>query len=171
MDRQELKKAIEAIIFYSKKPVTLRRLVGNLEEADVETIKSVIAEITADSAANHGFCLQEIAGGYMFLTNPVYAAWIEKLEAKEPTVKLSNAALETLAIIAFKQPITRAEIEAIRGVGCLPVINGLVEKNLVTIKGRSEELGAPLLYGTTREFLEYFGLGSVGDLPKAEELK
>jgi segregation and condensation protein B len=171
VERQELKKAIEAIIFYSKKPVTLRRLTTNITEADAETIKSVLDEIMAQTTADHGFTLQDIAGGYMFLSNPAYAAWIERFEAKEPVVKLSNAALETLAIIAFKQPITRAEIEAIRGVGCLPVINGLVEKNLVTIKGRSEELGAPLLYGTTREFLEYFGLGSVNDLPKGEELK
>lgn len=170
MEKQELKKVIEAIIFYASKPISLRKISANLPDIETDAIREVIDEIEKESAENHGFCLSKIAGGYLFLTNEKYADWIRKVEEKDRDVKLSNAALETLAIIAFKQPITRAEVEAIRGVGCLQVITGLVEKKLVTIKGRSEDLGAPLLYGTTREFLQFFGLESIKDLPSPEEL-
>ena len=107
----------------------------------------------------------------MFLTDDKWAEWIERFESREKQIKLSNAALETLAIIAFKQPVIRAEVEAIRGVGCSQVINGLIEKKLITVKGRSSELGAPLLYGTTKDFLTYFGLSSLKDLPAPEELE
>ncbi len=170
MDPKDLKKAIEAIIFYSSKPISLRKISANLPDIGTDDIRAVIEEIRKDFAEHHGFGLQQVAGGYIFLTDATFAEWIQKFEGKETSVKLSNAALETLAITAFKQPITRAEIEAIRGVGCLQVINGLIEKKLVTIKGRSSELGAPLLYGTTRDFLQYFGLGSIKDLPAPDEM-
>jgi len=167
---ETLKKILEAIIFYSSKPVSLKRLAAHLPEAGTERIRGLLEEMMKEYEEHHGFLLKKIAGGYMFLTDERWAEWIERFESHEKQMKLTNAALETLAIIAFKQPVTRAEIEAIRGVGSAQVINGLIEKKLVTIKGRSSELGAPLLYGTTREFLEYFGLNSIRDLPKPEEL-
>ncbi len=170
MERSELKKTVEAVIFYSKKPISLRKISANLPEVDIEDIRGVVAEIEKDFKENHGFNLSKVAGGYLFLTDPSYAGLIQKMEARQKNIKLSNAALETLAIIAFKQPITRAEVEVIRGVGCQPVVNGLIEKKLITTKGRSSELGAPLLYGTTKEFLQFFGLNSLKDLPSPEEL-
>lgn len=171
MEMQELKKAIEAIIFYARKPVSIRKLSANLTEVNIDNIRQAVIEIQKDFSEHHGFSLNQIAGGYLFLTNEKYAEWIKKVEGKPSAVKLSSAALETMAIIAFKQPVTRAEIEAIRGVGCSQVINGLIEKKLVTIKGRkNDELGSPLLYGTTNEFLQHFGLNSIKDLPSPDEL-
>ena len=171
MEDAELKKMMEAVIFYSSKPVSIRRISANLPEVEIEKIKEIITQIQEECEKNHGYILKQIAGGYMFLTDEKWAEWIERFESREKQIKLSNAALETLAIIAFKQPVTRAEVEAIRGVGCSQVINGLIEKKLVTVKGRSSELGAPLLYGSTKDFLTYFGLSSLKDLPSHEELE
>jgi len=168
LDDVDLKKMIEAVIFYSSKPISLRRISSNLPEVETDTIREIIRKIQEDFKDNHGFGLKQIAGGYLFLTDEKWADWIERFKSRQKEIKLSNAALETLAIIAFKQPVTRAEIESIRGVGCSQVINGLIEKKLVTVKGRSSELGAPLMYGTTRDFLSYFGLGSIKDLPAPE---
>lgn len=168
LDSTDLKKMIEAVIFYSSKPVSLRKISSNLPEVETETIREIIGQIQEEFKDNHGFTLKQIAGGYLFLTDEKWANWIERFQSHQKEIKLSNAALETLAIIAFKQPVIRAEIENIRGVGCSQVINGLIEKKLVTVKGRSSELGAPLMYGTTRDFLTYFGLGSVKDLPMPE---
>lgn len=170
LDDSDLKKIIEAVIFYSKKPVSLRKLSANIPEAETDRIREILTSIGDECEENHGFKLAKIAGGYLFLTDETWAEWIKRFESQSSEVKLSNAALETLAIIAFKQPVTRAEVEAIRGVGCSQVINGLIEKKLVTIKGRSPELGAPLLYGITKEFLSFFGLDSVRDLPAPDEL-
>ena len=171
LEDTELKKMIEAVIFYSSKPVSVRRISANLPEVETDKIKEIISQIQEECERSHGFALKQIAGGYMFLTDEKWTEWIERFESREKQIKLSNAALETLAIIAFKQPVTRAEVEAIRGVGCSQVINGLIEKKLLTVKGRSSELGAPLLYGTTKDFLTYFGLGSLKDLPSPEELE
>ena len=167
----DLERIIEVMIFRADKPLSLRKMATYMPEFDINRIKKALKVLQTRYENEHGIGLQQISGGYLFLTKPEYASWLSRMDtAKEKIVKLSNAALETLAIIAFKQPITRAEVEEIRGVGSSQVINGLVEKNFVTIKGRSTELGAPLLYGTTKEFLDFFGLNSIKDLPVPDEL-
>lgn len=117
------------------------------------------------------FRIEQIAGGYRIMTLAEFAPVLAAFHRSRNSTRLSRAAVETLAIIAYRQPITRAHLEAIRGVGCGEVLRSLVERKLVTIKGRSEELGRPILYGTTREFLDAFGLASLKDLPTATELQ
>ena len=117
------------------------------------------------------FQIEEIAGGYQLFTKPEYYEWVAKLRKKSGETKLSQASLETLAIIAYKQPILRADLESIRGVQSGQIIRLLMEKDLVKVIGRDESLGHPLLYGTTKKFLEYFGLKDLQDLPKIEELE
>jgi len=117
------------------------------------------------------FRIEPVAGGYRVMTLSKYAPDVARLRNAKVSAKLSRASVETLAIIAYKQPITRAELEAIRGVSCGEVLKSLLERRLVTIKGRAEELGRPMLYGTTREFLDHFGLPSIKDLPTVEELR
>ena len=117
------------------------------------------------------FRIETIAGGLQMLTLPEYNAWLKKLIKVRGETKLSPAALETLAIIAYKQPMMRVDIESVRGVAVGEMVRQLIDKGLVKIVGRAEELGRPLLYGTTRKFLETFGLGSLKDLPTAEDLK
>ena len=116
------------------------------------------------------FCIEQLAGGYQILTLPSFKQTVAALHKTRADQKLSASALETLAIIAYKQPIMRAEVEAIRGVASGEMIRSLMDKHLVKIVGRAEELGRPMLYGTTKTFLEVFGLASLKDLPKAEEL-
>jgi segregation and condensation protein B len=115
------------------------------------------------------FAVEEIAGGFQLLTRPEFGLWISRLHSRQQSDSLSKAALETLAIVAYRQPITRAEVDDIRGVQCGPVLRGLVDRRLIKVVGRSEELGRPLLYGTTRRFLEVFGLKSLSELPKRAE--
>jgi segregation and condensation protein B len=117
------------------------------------------------------FQIEEIANGFQLLSRPEYHEWISKIRKKSGESKLSQQALETLSIIAYKQPIIRAEIEAIRGVQSGQMIRTLIEKGLVKITGRDEVLGRPLLYGTTTKFLDHFGLKSIKDLPKVEDLE
>ncbi|MHC4647145.1 MAG: SMC-Scp complex subunit ScpB, partial [Planctomycetota bacterium] len=122
-------------------------------------------------ASSNAFRIEQIAGGYQMLTLSPYNHWLRKLLRVREDSKLSGAALETLAIIAYKQPVMRADIEAIRGVAAGEIIRNLMYKGLVKIVGRAEVLGRPMLYGTTKKFLETFGLNSLKDLPKIEELK
>ena len=117
------------------------------------------------------FRIIEIAGGYQFATRPDVAAYVSRLYKDRSRRRLSGAALETLSIIAYKQPVSKSDIENIRGVNCDEVIKSLLEKNLITITGRAESVGRPLLYGTTQDFLRHFGLGSMRDLPKPREIE
>jgi segregation and condensation protein B len=117
------------------------------------------------------FRIEAVSGGFRVMTLPKFAPQIAVLHRRQASAKLSRASVETLAIIAYKQPITRAELEAIRGVSCGEVLKSLIDRRLVTIKGRAEELGRPMLYGTTKTFLDHFGLASVKDLPTLAELK
>jgi len=121
-------------------------------------------------ATGRSFTIEAVAGGYRLMTRPRYASVVAAFHRSRAPTKLSRAALETLAIVAYKQPITRASLEAIRGVGCGEVLRSLIERKLVTITGRAEELGRPMLYGTTRHFLDTFGLASIKDLPTSGEL-
>jgi segregation and condensation protein B len=161
--------ALEAMLFATHHPLTAGRL---SELLDLETTKPIRRAIKAlneqYTQSNRSFRIEQVAGGYQILTLPKFAEQLKKLHQREADAKLTKPALETLAIIAYKQPILRAEIEAIRGVACGETIRSLMEKHLVKIAGRAEEPGRPILYGTTKRFLELFGLNSLKDLPQSE---
>jgi len=162
---------IEAVLFASDEPLSEARL-SNIVETGVRQIRRYIKSLNDKyQANNNAFRIEQIAGGYQMLTLGAYNHWLKKLLRVRSETKLSPAALETLAIIAYKQPVMRADIEAIRGVAAGEIIRGLCYKGLVKIVGRAEVLGRPMLYGTTRKFLEVFGLNSLKDLPKIGELK
>ena len=137
-----------------------------------EQIAMLVAELNKQfDATQRSFRVELLAGGYRVMTLPAYAQTLAIFHKRQTSAKLSRPAVETLAIIAYKQPMTRAELESIRGVSCGEVLKTLLEKRLVTIKGRAEELGRPMLYGTTTQFLNHFGLASIKDLPAPTELK
>lgn len=162
---------IEAILFASDESLTDSRL-ANIVETTAKQVRQSIASLNEKyESCNNAFRIEQIAGGYQMLTLSSYNRWLKKMLRVRGDTKLSPAAMETLAIIAYKQPIIRADIEAIRGVAVGEVVRSLMYKGLVKIVGRAEVLGRPMLYGTTRKFLEVFGLNSLKDLPKAEELK
>jgi len=162
---------IEAVLFASDESLTPARLAG-IVETGVKQVREHIENLNKKyQAANSAFRIEQIAGGYQMLTLSPYNHWLKKLLRVRSDGKLSPAALETLAIVAYKQPVMRADIEVIRGVAVGEVLRGLMYKGLVKIVGRAEVLGRPMLYGTTKKFLEIFGLNSLKDLPKIEELK
>ncbi len=166
---KETRSIIESLLFVSKEPLTLKTLSLILEVPEND-IKPLIEELTTQyNSADHGINISIVANGYQMHTRPEFAPYIEKLYRPQNTYGLSRAALETLAIIAYKQPVTRAEIEAIRGVKTESSIGTLVEKNLVREVGRKEGPGRPVLFGTTDSFLRYFGLKSISELPDPEK--
>ncbi len=167
MAEPDTKHIVEAILFSSSEPLTLASLTGVLEGIDGRTARKAIAELNEEyEQTGRSFHIREIAGGFQLMTRPEFSAWVDNLHRVERKTKLSQAALESLALIAHRQPITRAEIESIRGVQCGDILRSLIEKRLVKIAGRKDAPGRPLLYGTTRFFLEHFGLGSLDDLGK-----
>lgn len=174
MEPQELHRVIEAMIFVAEEPLTLSALELVFAEVDVEktairdAVHAIIAEYQARDVG--GIELREVAGGYQFRTKPAVASWIQRLNVPKPT-RLSQAAMETLAIIAYRQPAVRAEIEDIRGVDCGGVLKTLLERNVIKIVGKREEPGTPLLYGTTKEFLSLFNLGTLSDLPSLRDFR
>jgi segregation and condensation protein B len=162
---------VEAILFASDESLTAERL-ADIVGMSVKQLRQHIKNLNDKyQANNNAFRIEQIAGGYQMLTLSDYNHWLKKLLRIRSDTKLSPAALETLAIIAYKQPVIRADVEAIRGVQVGEIIRNLMYKGLVKIVGRAEVLGRPMLYGTTRKFLEVFGLNSLKDLPKIEELK
>ncbi len=172
MDIAELKPIVEAIIFAAEgpvKPATLAECLGSVNGFDFDT---VIQQLNAEyEQSGRAIQIVKVAGGYQMTTRPQYASWIQRLYAGRTSSRLSRAALETLAIIAFKQPISKAEIAAIRGVNSDGVIKNLLERRLITISGRGEGIGRPLLYSTTPEFLQYFGINDISDLPRPREIE
>jgi len=170
MEVKEVKSLIEALLFVSGEPLSAADLktATEIPEADIRQILGDM--ITEYREKDMGLLILEIAGGYQMVTNPSYAQWIRKFRNTSTSNKLSAPALETLAIIAYNQPLIKAEIEQIRGVGADGVIKTLLDKRLIKIMGRKEVPGKPLLYGTTREFLQYFGLKDLTDLPTLKEL-
>lgn len=162
---------IEAILFATDEPITDSRLASIVETSSKQVRESIESLNAKYEAGNNAFRIEQIAGGYQMLTLNLYNSWLKKMLHARSDSKLSPAALETLAIIAYKQPVIRADIEAVRGVAAGEVLRSLMYKGLVRIAGRAEILGRPMLYGTTKKFLEVFGLNSLKDLPKAEELK
>ncbi|SHI74161.1 condensin subunit ScpB [Malonomonas rubra DSM 5091] len=164
----ELRTLIEAYIFAADAPLTLDRLCLLLEKPRAE-VRPVIEQLLADySGEERGFYLAEVAGGYQFRTATELGPWLRKLSKDRP-FRFSQAALEALAIIAYRQPVTRAEVEYLRGVDSGGVIKSLLEKNLLRILGKKDVPGRPLMYGTSRHFLELFGLRELQDLPTLKE--
>jgi segregation and condensation protein B len=167
---QNYKSAIEAILFVSEKPVVLDQLKDVFPELKPSQIHDVIKQLQEEYVNREaGMVIVEIAGGFQMLSNSHVAAYIREFYKTKTKEKLSKPALESLAIIAYKQPVGRAEVEVIRGVNSDGTIAHLLNKGLIKITGRKEVPGRPFLYGTTKEFLEYFGLKSLEDLPKIEE--
>jgi len=166
-----MKKTIEALLFVSQGPLTIDGIQKVLEQSTPEEILAAINELNSEySERQSPIEIIEIAGGWQMATKKEYAPFIKKMYKKETTIKLSNSAMETLAIIAYKQPVTRGEMEQIRGVESSGVVRTLIEKNLVRICGKKDTVGNPVLYGTTQQFLIYFGLKSADDLPSLEEI-
>jgi segregation and condensation protein B len=162
-------RTLEALLFSTHHPLTAGRLAELLELESTKPIRRAIKELNEQYVdSDRSFRIEQVAGGYQLLTVPEFGDILKKLHQREVDAKLTKAALETLAIIAYKQPILRADIEAIRGVACGETIRSLMEKHLVKIAGRAEIPGRPILYGTTKRFLELFGLNSLKDLPQGE---
>jgi segregation and condensation protein B len=166
----DLKAIVEALIFASPEPVTLKSLVKLLDTEPKEDIVAAIEELRRDYQEPGGLQMVDVAGGYQIVTRPELHEWVRRLFHERTTQKLSVASLETLAVIAYKQPVTGPEIAEIRGVNTAGVVGTLLERKLVRIVGRKQVVGRPFLYGTTREFLERFGLNDLSDLPKVEDL-
>ena len=166
-----LKPIVEALIFASPEPVTPKTLYKLLEGETREDVDAALAAVRADYEAPRGLQLVEVAGGYQIVTRPELHEWVRKLFHDRTTQKLSVQSLETLAVIAYKQPVTSAEIAEIRGVTSSGgVLSTLIERRLIKTVGRKQVVGRPFMYATTREFLERFGLSDLSDLPKVEEL-
>jgi len=170
---------IEVLIFSSDEPISENEIIRAIKGIDGEDI-----EITSDNISEtvdllnksyeengRSFRIKKIANGFVFVTTEIFAKYVGYLSSEKSKRRLSQAALETLAIIAYKQPVTKPELEQIRGVNSDYILTSLLEKNLITIIGRAESIGRPLLYGTTTEFLKYFGLYNLSDLPKPREIE
>lgn len=171
MEDRDKKYLLEAILFLSGEPVMLSSLKDVTEIQDTE-LKRLMDELMADyRERNGGILITEIANGYQMITNTAYAPFLKKFRAKSASAKLSASALETLAIIAYRQPIIKAEIEQLRSVNSDGVVKTLLDRKLVKILGRKEAPGRPLLYGTTKEFLQYFGLKDLTELPTLRDIE
>ncbi|HEX5726117.1 MAG TPA: SMC-Scp complex subunit ScpB [Longimicrobiaceae bacterium] len=162
---------VEALLFASEAPLSAAELARADEALDEEVVEAAIAELRAEyDRDERAFDVYEVAGGYQLLTRPEYAPVLERFDTVPAVHRLSGPALETLAILAYRQPVGRAEVEEIRGVGAGGVLKTLQERGLVDVVGRGEGLGRPLLYGTTPFFLQHFGFRTLDDLPRPEEL-
>jgi len=172
MDLTDAKSIIESVIFAADEPVSVDQLTNLLEELDKGVVLQLIQELQQEyDASKHGFQMVEVANGFRIYTRSEYAHWIRKFYTTQISTRLSVSALETLAIIAYKQPSTRAEIEEIRGVNSDSVIRTLLERNLIKITGRKQAPGKPMIYGTTNEFLIHFGLRDLSELPSIDEIE
>ncbi len=171
MDKEEAKRIVETLLFVSDKPVSIETLKDVLKDIEPAQVRDVITELNGEYAASgRSFSVKEIAGGFQMLTDPIYSRWIAALY-KKGSDKLTGPSLETLAIIAYKQPLTRTDIEIIRGVNVDGVLRTLEERNLIKTKGRLDAPGRPILYVTTNEFLQHFGLRSLEELPNLKEFQ
>lgn len=160
---------LEALLLSTHHPLTAGRLAELMDLPATKPVRQAIKELNQQyESTGRSFRIEQVAGGYQILTIPEFGDALKKLHQREADAKLTKAALETLSIIAYKQPILRADVEAIRGCACGETIRSLMEKHLVKIAGRAEEPGRPILYGTTKRFLELFGLNTLKDLPQPE---
>ncbi len=166
----ELKAIVEALIFASPEPITPKMLFKVLADEPKEDVSAAIQAIRVDYEHRPGLQFVDVAGGYQIVTRPELHEWVRRLFHERSTQKLTAQALETLAVVAYKQPITAAEITDIRGVNTSGVLSTLLERHLIKIVGRKNVVGRPFLYSTTREFLIRFGLKDLGDLPRIEDM-
>jgi segregation and condensation protein B len=172
LSNNNFKSIVEAMLFASDSPLSLTKIGSVLKDLKPKEIREIIDELNQGyREKENSFAIREIASGYQMYTLPEYTFWVNQVLDHYRKQKLSQAALETLAIVAYKQPLIRSEVEHIRGVNCEGVLHTLLERNLITVVGREKKAGRPLLYGTTREFLLYFGLRSLDDLPQVDELE
>ncbi len=170
VENLSISQVVEAILFSSDNPLSANKIASIIETITAGEVRKIIAELNQKyQSMGCAFYIEEIAGGYQMMTHPDFAPYLQRLFRVRSADRLSQAALETLAVVAYKQPVTRAEVEAIRGVSCSEIIRSLLEKGLIKVVGRAEELGRPLLYGTTKRFLQIFGLASIKDLPPIPE--
>ena len=171
VDKEQAKYIIECLIFASEVPLTIEKIRDVLEDKSKKELKELVKELIEDyQKLERGIFIREVAHGYQFCTRPEYAHLIHKLRKSKP-YHLTQPTLETLAIVAYKQPVTKAEVELVRGVDCTGVLKSLLEKKLIAFQGRKEVVGRPFLYGTTPRFLEVFGLTDLSSLPSIEEIK
>ncbi len=171
MDDFDIKPILETLFFVSDSPIRLETLVEILPESNKEAIVEGIRQIQEECEnPSKGIELREVAGGYQFRTKPNWAGWVSRLK-KVKAIKLSQAALETLAIIAYRQPVIRPAVEEVRGVDSGSVLHTLMEKGLIKMMGRKDLPGRPIVYGTTKAFLELFGLNTLSDLPSLKEIQ
>lgn len=169
-EKQELGR-LEAVLFLSRSPLTSRKLSQLAELEDGTRARALLKQLNQHyDRVGRAFHVKQVAGGYQLRTRPQFANWLRRLEHIPRPFRLTGPALETLTVVAYRQPIIKAEIEAIRGVGCGEMLRQLLEKGLIKIAGRSPELGRPFLYATTREFMTQFGLNSLKALPRAANL-
>ena len=166
----ELKAIVEALIFASPEPLTLKAMCKLLDSEPKEDVQAAIAALKQDYDRPGGLQLVEIAGGFQIATRPDLHEWVRRLFHERSTQKLTAQALETLAVVAYRQPITALEITEVRGVNTSGVLNTLLERHLIKIVGRKQVVGRPFLYATTKEFLIRFGLNDLSDLPKVEDM-
>ena len=172
MDLSEAKSVIEAVIFAADGPVSVDQLARVIDELDEDTVARLIRELQHEyDAARRSFQIVEIANGFQICTRNEYAPWIKKFYTTEISSRLSVSALEALAIIAYRQPVTRAEVEEIRGVNSDSVIHTLLERHLIKVIGRKQAPGKPFVYATTTEFLMHFGLRDLSELPSVDEIE
>jgi segregation and condensation protein B len=167
---EDLSRVVEALLLSADTPVTLDRLAEVVPEADRAQIREAVAGLRDHyDREGHAFTVAEVAGGWQLYCRPDYAKWVRELQKGRIPAKLSQAALETLAIVAYRQPMVRTEIESVRGVDSSGVLATLLRRNLVAIAGRAPGMGRALMYRTTKEFLRYFGLNTLTDLPRLQE--
>jgi segregation and condensation protein B len=169
MSENNAKSALEALLFASDKPLTLEQLKSALDTQETNQIRQCIEELKTEyEASNRGMRIAEIAGGFQMITSPGFGSFLKKLYRDRHMDRLSKPALETLAIVAYKQPLTKLQIQSLRNVNVDGVVKNLLEKGFIRISGRKKAPGRPYVFGTTRMFLEYFGLASLEELPKIE---
>lgn len=169
MPENNLRAVIEALLFASERPLTLERIKGVLDNLETSQIRALLEELKQEyEQSSRGIRLTEIAGGFQIITAASFSPFLKKLYKERASDKLSKPALETLAMIAYKQPVTKLELESLRNVNVDGVMGGLLERNLIRVCGRKKAPGRPKVYGTTSRFLEYFGLKALEDLPRIE---
>jgi len=167
----DIKNIIESLLFVAEDPLTIDSIKKVLDSTDSNAIRNVLNELSSEyEARKGGFFLREVAGGYQIRTRPEYSQWIKRLLRPNP-LRLSNAALETLAIVAYKQPVIRSDIEHLRGVDCGGILRMLLERKLIRVVGRKEIPGRPIIYTTTKKFLELFELKDLKALPSPKEIE
>ncbi len=172
VDRSARRCRLEAVLFLAREPVSLRKLAQSANLADATEARTLLEQLRdMYDARGCAFQVEQLAGGYQLRTRPKFAPWLRPLVPATEQIRLTPPALETLAVVAYRQPVLRADVEAIRGVACGEILRQLMERDLLRIVGRSEELGRPLWYGTTKRFLEAFGLRNLDDLPLAAQLR